>query len=67
VGKMKSKFEELPVPEWLTGIGSETLEQWLAFRDWMRGSGGSSLDDKNHEIIKQGWLPIIRGEHKKLH
>jgi hypothetical protein len=66
VGKKKSMSEE-PTAEWLNGIGSETPEQRLAFRNWMQRSGEWSLEDKNQEMIKQGWLPLLRGEDKKVH
>jgi hypothetical protein len=66
VGKKKSKTDE-SIPKWLTGLGSETLEQRLAFRNWIQWSGGRSLDDEYKEIIMRGWLPIIRGEYKKSH
>lgn len=62
VGEKKSATDE-STPNWLTGLGSETLEQRLAFQNWMR----SSLDDRHQEIIVRGWLPLIRGEHKEVH
>jgi hypothetical protein len=65
VGKKKSKTDE-SIPTWLTGLGSETLEQLLAFREWMRGSG-LRRDDEHQEIVKRGWLPIIRGQYKEAH
>ena len=68
MGKKKSKSKiEVEEPKWLAGLGSETLEQRLWFRNWLRWNGWWSLDDEHKEIIKQGWLPIIRGEYKKWH
>lgn len=66
VGKKKSKTE-VPTPEWLTGLDSITLEERLWFRNWTRWGGWFGLDDEHKEIIKRGWLPVIRGEHKKYH
>ncbi len=65
MGEKKSTTDE-PIPNWLSGLGSETLEYLLAFRNWMEGSGGS-LGDELQETIKQGWLPVIRGDHKEVH
>ena len=64
MGKKQSETE-VPTPEWLKGIGSETLERWLEFWNWIQGSG--SLGDKSMEIIERGWLPLILGEIKKVH
>ena len=66
MGKKKGKVEK-PIPEWLKGLDSVTLEQRLWFRNWLRWNGWWSLDDEHKEMIKQGWLPIIRGEYKKSH
>lgn len=62
VSKNNSKADE-SIPQWLTGLGSETFEQQLAFRNWMQ-LGGAGRGDEHLEIVKQGWLPHIRREHK---
>jgi hypothetical protein len=65
VGEKKSTTDE-PIPNWLSGLGSETLEHLLAFRSWMEDSAGS-FGDELQETIKRGWLPFIGGEHKEVH
>ena len=65
MGEKKNTIDE-PIPNWLSGLGSETLEQLLSFRSWMEG-GGKSLDDEHLEIVKRGWLAAIRPEHKDVH
>lgn len=62
MGEKKSTIDE-PTPSWLTGLGSETLEERSAFQDWIQ----SSPDSWGQEMIKQVWLPLIRAEYKKLH
>ncbi len=66
MGEKKSMADD-STPEWLAGLGSETLEQLLWFRNWLRGDERWNLDDKHKEIIERGWMPIIRGEYKKYH
>ncbi len=62
MGEKKSTIDE-PTPSWLTGVGSETLDQRAAFQDWLE----SSPDYWRQEMIRQLWLPLIRGEYKRLH
>lgn len=59
-----SKIDE-SIPTWLSGLGSETPEQRLAFQNWLVCSG--SLDDKLKERVAQGLLRLIRGEYKQVH
>jgi len=58
VGEKNSKIDE-SIPTWLSGLGSETPEQRLAFQNWLGHSGG--LDDKLKERVQQGLLRIVRG------
>lgn len=55
VDKKKSDADE-PIPKWLEGLGSETPEQRLAFRDWMQSSAWS-LGEEHQEIIAGLALP----------
>jgi len=64
VGENKSKTDE-SIPTWLSGLGSETPEQRLAFQNWLGCRG--DLDDKLKERVDQGLLRIIRGEYGKVH
>ena len=59
---MDKKNDE-SIPNWLAGLGSETVEQRLAFWNWIR----SSLDNRHLEIVQRGWLSIIQGEYKEVH
>lgn len=65
MGEKKSTIDE-PIPNWLAGLGSETLEQLLSFRSWLEGSG-KSLGDEHLELVKQGWLAAIPPEHQDVH
>lgn len=62
MGEKKSTTDE-PTPSWLTGLGSETPEERVAFQEWIL----SSPDYMLREMIKQAWLPLIRVDYKKLH